>query len=915
MSTFPDETRPDPDALLAQVQAQEARQSRGKLKIFFGGSAGVGKTYAMLSAGRAKSAEGVDVVVGYAEPHNRPETEMLLLGLDLLPNRIVEYRGTQLRELDVDAALKRRPELLLVDELAHTNAPGSRHAKRWQDVEELLAAGINIYTTLNVQHLESLNDVIAQITGITVRETLPDAVFEKADEVELVDLAPDQLLERLREGKVYVPKQAEQALKGFFQKSNLTALRELSLRRTADRVNEQVQSARQEQFARTTWPTSERLLVCVGPAPSSAKVIRAAKRLAVALHAEWIAVHVETPRFKQSGAQARDALLKHFQLAERLGAQTVTLSGLDAAEEIISYARQRNAAKIVVGKTNLPRWREWLRGSFVDELVRRSGDIDVYVIRGIAPSPTEIQSVSPRVAEAPPPIAYRSYAWATIAPIACALVSSVIQHLLPAFAPANVAMLFLVGVILVASRHGRGASVLAAVLSVAIFNFVFVPPHWTFAVTDTQYLFTFLVMLGVGLLISMLTARIRDQATASRQREQHTSALYRMTEELAGTSGLANLTATAVKHLGDVFQGSVALLVPDGEGRLTVAGANDPSLGRNTSELAVAQWVFEHRQMAGRGTDTLPASQSLYVPLLASRGAVGVLGMQTQYTHQLLAPRQRQLLDAFINQIAMALERDHLAHEARQAQVQAEAENLRSALLSSVSHDLRTPLAVITGASSGLLESGHLTDPAQRELVKTIHDESDRLTHLVGNLLDITRLESGAVRINRQWQPLEEIVGSALNRLESTLAGRKITTSLPSDLPLVAVDGVLIEQVLVNLLENAVKYTPAGSPIEIRATGDPSLVTVTIADHGPGLAPGEEVKVFAKFVRGTAAGNQRGVGLGLAICKAIIDAHGGCIWAEPRPAATGAVFRFTLPMRGTPPPVEPPAAMSQVSAK
>ena len=586
MSTFPDESRPDPDALLAQVQAQEARQSRGKLKIFFGGSAGVGKTYAMLSAGRAKSAEGVDVVVGYAEPHNRPETEMLLLGLDLLPNRFVEYRGTQLRELDVDAALKRRPELLLVDELAHTNAPGSRHAKRWQDVDELLAAGINVYTTLNVQHLESLNDVIAQITGVTVRETLPDAMFEKADEVELVDLSPDQLLERLREGKVYVPRQAEQALKGFFQKANLTALRELSLRRTADRVNEQVQSARQEQFARTTWPTSERLLVCVGPAPSSAKVIRAAKRLAVALHAEWIAVHVETPRFEQSGEQARDALLKHFQLAERLGAQTVTLSGIDVAEEIISYARQRNASKIVVGKTSLPRWREWLRGSFVDELVRRSGDIDVYVIRGIAPSGGEVDRASPRVAEAASPIAWRAYAWAAAAPIASALASAVIQHLLPAFAPANVAMLFLVGVILVATRHRRGPSVLAAVLSVATFNFIFVPPHWTFAVADTQYLFTFLVMLGIGLLINVLTFRIRDQATASRQREQYTSALYRMTEQLASTTGLPNLTATAVKHLGDVFQGNVVLLLPADDGTLSIAATRSRVCSRRSSRCA-----------------------------------------------------------------------------------------------------------------------------------------------------------------------------------------------------------------------------------------------------------------------------------------------------------------------------------------
>lgn len=901
-----DEKRPDPDALLAQVKADETKAKRGKLKVFFGAAAGVGKTFAMLSDGRTRYAEGTDVVVGYAEPHARPETEALLLGMEILPYNFVEYRAARLKEFDLDAALKRKPELILVDELAHTNAPGLRHAKRWQDVEELIQAGIDVCTTLNVQHLESLNDVVAQITGIVVRETLPDDIFEKADEIELIDLPPDDLIERLEEGKVYIPAQAEQATRSFFRKSNLTALRELALRKTADRVNAQVQSARQEQFARQTWPTAERILVCITDSRSSTRLIRTAKRMAVALHAEWIVAHVETPRLQGMSNDARDRLLQNFHLAERLGAETVTLSGSNVAEEIVNYARSRNVSKIVVGKPDRPRWREVLLGSIVDDLIRASGEIDVEVIRGGAVGP-EKRAFLPRRREQP--FDWRPYAHAVLTVATCSGVAGLIHFAWPWFDLSNLVMVYLVGVVIVAARFGRGPSAFAAVLAVAAFDFFFVPPRLTFAVADTQYLLTFVVMLGVALLIATLTVRIREQAEASRQRERRTEALYRIAGQLASTVGRANLIKVAIENLEQVFAAKVEVMLKKGvqpqDGLPTL---NPP---RGGAEEGVIQWVMEHQQIAGSGTDTLPASDALYVPLIASRGPVGVLSIHSASPGRLLSPEQWQLLEAFANQIALAIERDELAEEARQSQVHAEAEKLRSSLLSAVSHDLRTPLAVITGASGSLLEGKSRDATAHKEMLQTINDEAERLGRLVTNLLDITRLESG-VKINRQWQPLEEIVGSALHRLDRQLGKHPLTTSIPADLPLVLVDGVLVEQLLVNLLDNAVRYTPPGTPIEVTATAQDKQVVVSVADAGPGLAPGEETSVFEKFQRGSTSGAKRGSGLGLAICRAIVQAHGGRIWAENKPASGGgAVFYFTLPLEGEPPVIEPDTSAAQ----
>ena len=906
MSKVDEQSRPDPDALLARVKEEESRAKRGRLKIFFGASAGVGKTYAMLSEARGRAMEGADVVVGYAEPHARPETEELLLGMELLPTLAIEYRGAKLKEFDLEAALRRRPELLLVDELAHTNAPGMRHAKRWQDVEELLGAGVNVYTTLNVQHLESLNDVVAQITGVIVRETLPDAVFENADELELVDLPPDDLLERLREGKVYIPQQAEQAIRGFFRKPNLMALRELALRRVADRVGTQVLDVRDRQTAARTWPTSERLLVCITPSASSGRIIRAAKRMATSLRSEWIVAHVETPRFRDAPQSERDLLDRHFGLAERLGAETVTLSGLNPADEIVSYARERNATKIIVGKSDRPWWHDLFGRSPGDQLLRKSGDIDVCVIRGLGAHGDDEGRPRERGTTTEPPPSMAAWRGTAIVLLCCTAVALCMYYLLRlnvAGDLSNLVMVYLVGVVIVATRYGRMPSVVAALLSVAFFDFVFVPPRFQFAVADTQYLITFLVMLSVALVIGTLTVRVREQARASRDRERRTEALYRMIDQLASTSAVANLAETAVRHIVDVFHARVAILVPDEESRLVVRAASDNGIGRGEKGASVARWVFDHRQIAGRGTDTLHAADALYVPLEGSRSVMGVLAIDREPPGYLLAPAQRQLLDAFTNQIALALERDQLAQAARNALVQAETEKLRSSLLSSVSHDLRTPLAVITGASTSLLES-NIGENARRELVQTIGDESQRLTRLVGNLLDITRLEAGAVSVKKEWQPLEEVVGSALRHLDRQLAGREVTASLPSNLPLLELDGVLIEQVLINLIENAVRYTPSRTAIRIAARAMPVEVIVEVSDEGEGLVPGEETLAFEKFYRGERSRGQRGAGLGLAICKAIITAHGGRIWAENRAAPDhGAVFRFSIPLTGAPPSV------------
>jgi two-component system sensor histidine kinase KdpD len=897
VSTRINERRPDPDALLARVKQQEAQKHRGKLKVFLGAAAGVGKTYAMLEAAQERRGEGVDVVVGWVETHGRPETERLLKDLEVLPPRLIEYRGVTLREFDLDAALARRPTLILVDELAHTNATGSRHVKRWQDVIELLDAGINVYTTLNVQHVESLNDVVAQITTVVVRETVPDSLLDQAEEVKLIDLPPDDLLQRLKEGKVYVAPQAEEAARNFFRKGNLIALRELALQLTAERVDEQMQVYMRDHAIGRTWPTTERIMVCVSPGLLGAKLVRAGRRLASRLRAEWLAVSIETPAHAHLSEAERDRLAQMLRLAERLGGQAVTLSGQNVIEEVLAYARARNVSKIIVGKPGKPRWRDLLFGSLVDRLITRSGEIDVYVIS------SEQEVAAPRrAARRVPRTNWRELGW-TIAMVVSATALGWLMF--PYFELSNIIMVYLLGVVIVAPWLSRPFTILASVLSVAAFNFFFVPPYFTFAVADKLFIVTFAIMLVVAIVIGSLTLRIRQQADAARHRERRTAALYDLSRELASTGDAENLLRAAVRHISEVFASRVAILVRAPAGGLVAKAAHPAAFEIDVNEGGVSQWVYEHGQMAGLGTETLPGARTLYVPLIATRGSVGVLGVQPLDGRAILDPEQLHLLETFANQTALALERAALAEEAQRAQVDIEAERLRNALLSSVSHDLRTPLTSIAGAASTLLEGERELDPGtRRDLTQAIHEEAGRLNRLVNNLLDMGRLESGAAQVRREWHPLEEVVGAAIGRLERRLAGRRVTTDVPADLPLVSIDGVLIEQVLINLLDNAIRYTPPGSPIEISARLADGAVTVEIADRGPGLPPGSEQRVFDKFYQAGPRGTRDGVGLGLPICRAIIEAHGGRIWAANR-AEGGVAFRFTLPLEGSPPEITP----------
>lgn len=891
--------RPDPDALLAQVREEEPLVHKGRLKVFLGASPGVGKTYSMLEKARAKREDGVDVVVGVAETHGREETRRLLDGLEILPRRTIQYHGTDLQEFDLDAALARRPDLLLVDELAHTNAPGSRHEKRWQDVEELLAAGIDVFTTLNVQHIESLNDVVAQITGVTVRETLPDSVLDSAEEVELVDVTADVLLQRLREGKVYVPEQAARALDQFFRKGNLIALRELALRRTAERVDAQMRGYMKTRGIEETWPAGERLLVCIAPNPAGARVIRAARRMASRLGADWVAVHVETPGFATMSDQDRDTLARTLRLAEQLGARTIVLSGQSVPDEVLAYARANNVTKIVVGKPTRTRWRDRLRGSLMDALVRGSEDIDVYAISG--ESEEERKRPEPAVGRPVSP-------WQYVGVVAVILLATGVSFLLQDLVQTiDIAMIFLLAVVVVSSRYAQVPSLIASVLSIAIFDFCFVPPYFSFAVSDSNYALTFGVMLVVAVLVSRLTARVRLQAEAAREREAVTSALYAMSRELTAARTAEAVSTTAAHHVQRAFDGQVAILLPDEAGDLV--HQQSTGLVLDDKENGVARWVYDHAQMAGRGTSTLPAAEALYLPLVSSGSTVGVIGVRPEDPKLFLDPIQRQLLETFAGQAAAALQRAMLAERNQRTQVEVEAERLRTSLLSSLSHDLRTPLAGIEGAASSLLEqAGALSAETRHDLAQTVLEESRRMTRLVGNLLDMIRVETGALQVQKEWQPLEEVIGVVLIRLDERLRGHPVEVDLPRDLPLVPIDTVLMEQVFINLLDNAIKYTPPNTPIEISAASRNDAVVVAVADRGPGVPAGEEERVFDKFHRAY-QGTASGVGLGLTICRGIVKAHGGKIWVENRTGG-GAIFRFTIPLAGAQPAPVPVEAES-----
>jgi two-component system sensor histidine kinase KdpD len=883
-----DEQRPDPDELLAQVRSEELKARRGRLRIFLGYAAGVGKTYAMLEAARRERAGGAEVVVGYVEPHGRKETEALLEGMETVPVKRLQHQGVGVNEFDVDAALARGPKVLLVDELAHANAPGSRNAKRWQDVEELLDAGIDVWTTLNVQHVESLNDVVAGITGVVVRETIPDAVLEQAAEIELVDVTPEELLDRLRAGKVYQAANAVRALENFFQHGNLVALRELSLRQAADRVRRDVEAARRAKSATAPWATSERMLVCVGPSPTSAKLIRAAKRMAAAFDADWLAVAVESGAESAAADRARRAALDHLRLAEVLGAETHTLVGRDVADAVLDYARSRNVTKIVVGKTAQPWFRRWLRGSVVDDLLEKSGDIDVYVIRGDEGPDSRTPTIA---ASTPATRDWRLYA-ATAAIVAASGAVGWVFHRL-GLAEANMAMVFLLGVA-AAARLGAGPAIAASIVNVLVFDFFFVPPRGTFAVVDVQYLFTFAVMLVVGLVISALSGELNARLRASQQQERRTAALFRLAKQLSLVTGVEFLVQTAGKQLEEIWQGQALIFLRDEHGTRLRYGASNAVGGEEINGLT-ATWVADHERPPGLDTDTLPNATAFFVPLVGAQRTLGAVGVRPDDPQRLADPEQQRLLETCASLIALSIERDESALEAAESHVAVEAETVRSSLLSSVSHDLRTPLAAVAGAAESVLAGTRSTLAAtDRELLQSVVKESGRLGRLVENLLDLTRLESGVATPKKEWHVLEEIVGSALIRLKGDLGARRIDVDLPEELPLLHVDGLLLEQVFVNLLENAARYSPPGSAIKIAARANGRSIEIRIADEGPGLPPGAGNRIFEKFVRGGRSDGERGAGLGLAICHAIVHAHRGTIDARTVESG-GAEFVVSIP--------------------
>ena len=889
------ETRPDPDQLLAHVQAEEARAKRGRLRIFFGASAGVGKTYAMLEAAHNIRRNGTDVVVGYVEPHGRADTESLLEGLEQLPFLEVSYRGIVRREFDLDAALKRHPAVLLVDEFAHSNVtggePAPRHPKRWQDIQELLDAGINIWTTVNVQHLESLNDLVYQVSGVRQRETVPDKVFDEANDIELIDLPPDDLLARLRAGKVYVADEAATAVERFFRTPNLMALRELALRKVADRV-EAAARALPTDRARTRL-AGDRVLVAVGPDEQAEQLVRAGKRMSDALDAAWTVVYVETPELLRLSDAERNRRIDVLRLAESLGAETVTLDGPSAAAVLLEYAQTRNATRVIVGAPKARGWRRWLRPSTPEHLIRNARTFDVVTIAATeerAPQRKSTGVIFPD--ENARPVRWERYGWALATTALC---TGVAFAMYPRFELSNLVMVYLLGVTVAGLRFGRTPALTTAALNVIAFDFFFVPPRYSMAISDAQYLVTFAVMLTIAFVIANLMASIRQQTRVAGARERRTALLYAMSRELVATRGVDSLARVAVSHIAEVFQCQAVVLLPNTDGKLTYPLDLPLERSLHGADLAIAQWVLDHGRQAGLGTDTLPAAPALYVPLQEGDKPLGVLAVSPANVRRILLPEQRHLLETFASQIGLALERAQLAESAEGARLNAERESLRNTLLASISHDLRTPLAVIAGAGSALAQHGSTLDEKTRvNLARSVEAKAREMSELVSNVLDLMRFESGHIVLRRDWQTVDDLVGAALANLESKLAGHPVELRIPADIPPVHVDAGLIVQVFSNLFDNIAKYTPPGTHVSISAMHDGIFVRVLVEDEGPGLPPGTPERLFDKFQRGSDEGTVVGVGLGLAICQAIIRAHGGEIEAHRREGG-GARFELTLP--------------------
>ncbi|MBS0526359.1 MAG: sensor histidine kinase KdpD [Proteobacteria bacterium] len=889
MAGASEQTRPSPDALLKAAQ----REGRGKFKIFFGAAPGVGKTYEMLVEARRRKAEGIDVVVGVVETHGRAETESQLAGLEVISRRKVEYKGRMLEEMDLDAILARRPQLVLVDELAHSNAPGSHHPKRYLDVQDLLAAGIDVYSTMNVQHVESLNDIVARITRIRVRETVPDSVVDSADDVELVDLTPADLIARLGEGKVYVREQAQRALKHYFSPGNLTALRELALRRTAERVDEQMLSYMREHAITGPWGAGERVLVCVDPGPDSANTVRAAKRTAQNLDAELIALYVETERHTLLSETEQARLAEALRLAEQLGAEVVHVPGRSVVEEILAFARSRNVTRVVVGKSRRSRWFELRHGSVVDQLVRSGSGLAVEV----APSGDKAEAAERVDWTFGAPLSPRPYLEGVLTTaLATAFGALIDAHIkLP-----NISLLYVVPVMVAAARHGLVPSLWVSTLSILCFNFFFLPPLYQFTITDPANVVALFFFMFVAILASALGTRTRAQAEAARREARTNAELYAFSRKIAGVIDLDDLLWIVVTHLARLMNAEVAMLMPDRAaaetGKLVLRAAFPPDSEFTDADLAAARWSWEQERPTGRGTDTLPGGRWLFMPIRTSRSSIAVIGVLSREETE-MSSSARRLLEAVGNQTAVAIERVALAADIDQARLREERERLRSAMLTSVSHDLRTPLASILGALSSLKTYRERYDAATREdLLDTAMSEAERLDRFVGNLLDMTRLDAGVIVPKREVVDVGDLVSTTLRRAGPLLKDHSVASIVAPDLPALSLDFVLAEQALFNILDNAAKYSAPGGRIEVEARRVDGRVEIVVRDEGPGIDPAALGRLFDKFYRADDGDRRRaGTGLGLAIAKGFVEVQGGTIAARNRNDRSGAEFVVSYP--------------------
>jgi two-component system, OmpR family, sensor histidine kinase KdpD len=888
------EQRPSPDALLEATRQEES--TAGKLRIFVGAAPGVGKTYEMLQHAQAKRKEGVDVVVGVAETHGRRETEALLAGLETIPRRSIVYRGQKIDEMDLDAIIARRPRIVLVDELAHTNAGGSRHPKRYLDVEELLRLGIDVYTTVNIQHIESLNDVIAQITGVRVRETVPDSIFDRADAIELVDITPDDLIQRLKDGKVYVPEQAARALAHFFSPENLTALRELALRRTADRVDEQLLAQMQARAIPGPWAAGERILVCVSEDPRSAGLVRYARRASVRLHAPFVALSVETRRTASLTEEERDRIADTLRLAQALGGEAATIPGGDRriADDVIAYAHANNITQIIVGKSTRSRWFEIVNGSVVHDLVRGAGNISVQVIAGEREAGEPIARKTVRTAARGAPFEPRPYAIALLAVAVALLVGELIQ---PWLGVENVDLVFLTAIVVVAVRFGLFPSLFASAVASLCYNFFFLPPIYTFTIADPTNVAAFFFFTVMAALVSNVAARVQTQAVAAMARARTTEALYAFSRKLAGVGTLDDVLWATTYQIALMLKVRVIILLP-ADGTIAVKAGYPPEDTIYDADVAAAKWAWENDRTAGRGSDTLPGAKRLFLPMRTGRGKVGIIGIDSDKPGPLLTPDERRLLDALSDQSAIAIERVHLVADMDRVNRTLETDRLRSALLTSISHDLKTPLAAILGAGGTLRDlAGALTDDQKAELVRTVIDEAERLNRFIANLLDMTKLESGALAPNAARYDLGEIVGTALRRAGKILAAHRTELEVAANLPMLDVDAVLLEQALFNILDNAAKFAPEGSTIRLQGWQDAGFVVLQVLDEGDGIPPGDLERIFDKFHRVTKVDSVRpGTGLGLAIARGFVEAMDGTVSAANRTDRRGAVFTVRLPI-------------------